>query len=46
MKFVNMVKRFFIWTFSRDVLNAINAGAEYSDVEKIVNELCNGGKTK
>jgi hypothetical protein len=46
MKLVNMVKRFFIWTFSRDVLNAINAGANYADVENIVNELCNGGKTK
>lgn len=38
MKFVKMVKRFFIWTFSRDVLNAINGGATYSEVEKIVNE--------
>lgn len=40
MKFVNMVKRFFIWTFSRDVLNAINGGATYSEVEKIVTEQC------
>ena len=40
MKLINMVKRFFIWTFSRDVLNAINAGATYSEVEQIVNERC------
>lgn len=40
MKFINMVKRFFIWTFSREVLNAISAGAAYSEVEKIVNERC------
>lgn len=40
MKFINMVKRFFIWMFSRDVLDAINAGATYAEVEQIVNERC------
>lgn len=35
MKFIHKIRTFFNWTFSRAVLDAINAGADYEEVKRI-----------
>ena len=36
MKIINTIKEWLVWIFSREVLEAINNGASYSDVQKLV----------
>lgn len=33
------MKKFFIWMLDKRVLNAINAGASYEEVEQLVTEI-------
>lgn len=36
------IKRALVWTFSRQVLDAINAGWEFAEVEALVERLASG----
>lgn len=38
-RFWKKIKKTFIWMFSRKVLEAINEGASYAEVEALVEEL-------
>lgn len=34
-KVIGIIKYWYMWTFSKEVLDAINNGAEYDEVERI-----------
>lgn len=38
-KIINAIKSWLAWTFSREVLNVINSGATYEEVDALVQSL-------
>ena len=39
MKLIQILRRAFVWMFAREVLDAINAGATYDEVDRMVHKL-------